>query len=57
MAKRHFEAFAREIAASNQPAEVRAAMAYLVIRVAGEFNLRFDRERFLRAAGLPELAS
>ncbi len=55
MTKTHYEAFATEILFSDQPLETRAAMARLVIRVATQFNPRFDRARFLRAAGLPGL--
>ena len=52
MTKKHFEAFAREIAASSQDLVTRWAMARLVIRV--NDNPRFDRERFIRACGLSE---
>ena len=54
MTKQHFEAFAREIASSNQDEVTRWAMARLVIRVAQEHNLRFDRARFVAACGLTE---
>ncbi len=52
MTKMHFQAFAFEILYSDQPLETKAAMARLVIRVAQQFNARFDAQRFLRAAGL-----
>lgn len=56
MTKQHFEAFAREIRDSNRSEAERAAMAWLVVRVARAFNPRFDTGRFFRAAGLPQLA-
>ena len=52
MTKEHFIAFAREIADSDRPREEKAAMAWLIIRVAREFNPRFDAVRFMRATGL-----
>ena len=60
MTKKHFEAFAREIAAYVQYSEDtpentrRYAIfaARIVVSVAQEFNPRFDRERFLKACGL-----
>ena len=54
MTKTHFEAFATKIRFSDQPFETRFAMAELVIQVARHFNPRFDRARFLRAAGLDD---
>ena len=54
MTKKHFEAFAREIAESDNSPETRMFAAMVVIRVAQEFNPRFDRERFLKACGLSE---
>lgn len=57
MTKRHFEAFAREIQQSNRSFEEKAAMYYLVVRVAREFNARFDEARFLVACGLAEVLS
>jgi hypothetical protein len=56
MTKQHFEAFAREIANSNRPTNERAAAAWVVVRVAQQFNSRFDVSRFFKAAGLPQLA-
>lgn len=52
MTKMHFEAFAREVRESNRSVEERAAMAWLVVRVASQFNPRFDSARFFKAAGL-----
>ena len=52
MTKRHFEALALEIRESNNDAQTKMFAAMVVIRVAQQFNLRFDRERFLRACGL-----
>lgn len=57
MTKQHFEAFAQEIAGSNRSEAERAAMAWVVVRVAQQFNSRFDAARFFRAAGLPQLAA
>ena len=57
MTKKHFEAFAREIANSNRNDAERAAVAIVVVRVALQFNPRFDADRFYKAAGLPALAS
>ena len=54
MTKKHFETFAREIAASNNDDQTRMFAAITVIRVAQEFNPRFDRERFLKACGLSQ---
>lgn len=56
MTKRHFEAFALEIANSNRSLDERAAMAWLVVRVAQQFNPRFDSNRFFKAAGMAQLA-
>lgn len=52
MTKKHFEALAREIAASNNSAEMKMFAAMVVIRVAQNDNPRFDRERFMKACGL-----
>lgn len=52
MTKKHFEAFAREIAESNQDQIPKMFAAMVVIRVAQQDNPRFDRERFLKACGL-----
>jgi len=54
MTKKHFIAFAREIAESGQSELTRWAMARLIIRVAIEHNPRFDRNRFISACGLVE---
>lgn len=63
MTKRHFEEFARLIKQAGvdeggsdkgESLETRQYAAYLVSRVAREFNPRFDRGRFYRAAGLGE---
>ncbi len=56
MTKKHFIAFAREIANSSQSEETRWAMARLIIRVADWDNGRFDRVLFLTACGLSELS-
>jgi hypothetical protein len=56
MTKQHFIAFAAEIRQSDRSAEEKAAMYYLVVRVARQFNSRFDAERFRVACGLQELA-
>ncbi len=51
MTKMHFEAFAREIAGfADGPAKRTAAE--VIIRVARQFNPRFDRERFLAACDI-----
>ena len=63
MTKRHFEAFAREIAdyvrfSQDMPeATTKHATfaARVIAHVAAEFNPRFDRERFLKACGLSHL--
>ena len=52
MIKKHFIAFARAIAQSDRTREEKAAMAWLVIHVAQEFNPHFDKIRFMRATGL-----
>jgi hypothetical protein len=57
MTKRHFEAFAREIAQSNRSTDERAAAAWIIVRVAQQFNPKFDASRFFIAAGLPQLAA
>jgi len=57
MSKKHFEAFARYMATSNRSQAERAAMAWLVVRVAQQFSPAFDASRFFKAAGLPELAA
>ncbi len=54
MTKKHFIAFAREIAESGQSEITRWAMARLIIRVATDDNPRFDRSRFITACNLPE---
>lgn len=54
MTKKHFEAFAREIANSSQSLETRCAMARMVIRVAADSNTRFDVGRFAAACGLTD---
>lgn len=56
MTKKHFEAFAKEIATSNRSLDERAAAAWIVVRVAQQFNTNFDANRFFKAAGLPQLA-
>lgn len=56
MTKQHFEAFAKEIANSNRSTDERAAAAWIVVRVAQQFNPRFDASRFFKAAGLPQLS-
>lgn len=55
MTKQHFVAFAREIKQSDRSLEEKAAMYYLVIRVAREFNPHFDETRFRVACGLAEV--
>jgi len=57
MTKRHFEAFAREIRESDRSDREKAAMYYLVVRVARAFNPRFDADRFQRACGLQGILS
>lgn len=52
MTKQHFEAFAREIQSSDRTAEEKMFAATVVIRVAQQFNARFDSDRFLKACGL-----
>jgi len=52
MTKKHFIAFAREIAESNHSPETRMFAALVVIRIAERDNPRFDRARFLTACGL-----
>lgn len=52
MTKKHFESFARDIAASDNAPEVKMFAALVIIRTAERDNLRFDRRRFLRACGL-----
>ncbi len=54
MTKQHFEAFAREIAGSNNDPQTRMFAALVVIRVAQTYSPRFDRERFLKACGLSQ---
>lgn len=51
MTKQHFEAFAREIKNSQYTSDEKAAAAAIVIRVARQFNPRFDAFRFEKAAG------
>jgi len=56
MTRKHFEAFAYELKHSDKPwPELRTA-AELFIRMAKQFNPRFDSDRFLRAAGLERQA-
>lgn len=57
MTKKHFEAFAREIAASDNGGAAKMFAALVVIRVAQQDNPRFDRERFLKACGLGDRES
>lgn len=57
MTKQHFIAFAREIAESNRSTDERIAAAWVVVRVAQQFNNRFDAARFFKACDLPQLAS
>ncbi len=52
MTKKHFESFARDIAASDNPPELKVFAALIIIRTAERDNPRFDRSRFLRACGL-----
>lgn len=56
MTKKHFIAFAREIARGIDAPEVnlnaRLYAANVVIRIAREHNPRFDTDRFLKACGL-----
>lgn len=57
MTKKHFEAFAREILHSNRSTDEKAAAAWIVVRVAQQFNPRFDASRFFKACGLSQLAA
>ena len=50
--KKHFEAFAEQIARHEGTKEEQLAMARLIIWVAEDDNPRFDRDRFLKACGL-----
>lgn len=52
MTKQHFEAFAREIQSSDRTVEEKMFAALVVIRVAKQFDGRFDSDRFLKACGL-----
>ena len=56
MTKKHFEAFASQIAADlrNNVATKEQAeyAANIVAAVANQFNSRFDRARFMKACGL-----
>lgn len=54
MTKMHFEAMAKEIKESNRPSNEKAAAAHLFMRVAENFNPRFDKDRFWKACGLPD---
>ena len=53
--KKHFEAFAREIAAAIEEGiskQEAVFAAYIIIRVASRGNPRFDQARFMKACGL-----
>lgn len=50
--KKHFEAFARVIAASDNDLVAKTFAALVIVRVASEDNPRFDRDRFMKACGL-----
>lgn len=52
MTKKHFEAFAYQIATSQQSEATRRQMAEMVASVARADNPRFDRDRFFRACRL-----
>ena len=52
MIKKHFEAFAREIRESDRTPEEKTAAAIIIMRVARQFNPRFDADRFFKAAGV-----
>lgn len=54
MTKRHFESFARDIAASDNDRPTKIFAALVVIRTAETFNPRFNRRRFLVACGLAD---